>query len=181
MQTELRSGKRMFVPTDASDVYAYQDAHLGGVLSPDGTDGTEGTGTKDDNDKEATSITSITDVKKDEEVRCNICLAYIGDRKKGEDVLQCQVCQAWVCNDCIEIDGNELNESKFRCEKCTDYTTPEPDIPEPKKPRKTISERSSRFLRCFRTKIFLWKRRGRPSRICVRNAEGRMLFMFRLV
>ena len=143
-------GKRMFVPTGTTD----QNAYLGGVHSPDGT---EGTGTRDDNDKGVTSITpltaldelkdqkdqvqeeqdvKITDVEKDEEVRCNICFAYIG----GEDALQCQVWHAWVCNDCIEIDGDELDESKFRCWMCADRTTPEPDVPEPKKPRKSIKE-----------------------------------------
>ena len=140
----------MFVPNGTT----HQDAYLGGVHSPDGT---EGTGTGDDDDKGATSITplisldelrdqkdqvqeeqdvKITDVEKDEEVRYNICLAYIG----GEDALQCQICHAWVCNDCIEIDGDEMDESKFRCWMCADCTTPEPDVPEPQKPRKSISE-----------------------------------------
>ena len=146
-------GKRLFVPGEGSadhafDACAYQNAYLGGELSPDGTDDTTGTGTRDDKDKEVTSIApltvldepkdqkeqaqeeqdiKITDVEKDEEVRCNICLAYIG----GQDALQCQVCHAWVCNDCIEIDGDEFNVSKFRWWMCADCTTPEPDVPEP--------------------------------------------------
>ena len=140
-------GKRLFVPKEgsadhASDVCAYQSAYLGGALSPDGTDETTGTGTRDDKDKEVTSIApltaldelkdqedqvqkeqdvKITDVEKEEAVRCNTCLVYIG----GENALQCQVCYAWVCNDCIEIDGDEMDESKFRCWMCADCTTPD--------------------------------------------------------
>ena len=187
-------GKRIFVPIadQAPDDCAYQDAYLGGVLSPEGT---EGTG--DDTDKGATSIASltaldepkdqmeqeegqdikITDVEKDEEVRCNTCLAYIG----GESALQCQVCYAWVCNDCIEIDGDELDESKFRCWMCADCTTPEPDVPEPKKPRRTMNEitkEAAEYIDDSAQRInSFWRRR---ARIRARNIESTMLFMFRL-
>ena len=71
----------------------------------------------------------------DNEVRCMSCLVLV----TGDDALQCTACGSWVCDDCIETDGDEFDESKFLCNICREISSPEPD-PEPKKPRKAAVE-----------------------------------------
>ena len=63
-------------------------------------------------------------------VECASCLAYMTN-KHG---LLCTLCEVWVCNRCIEIDGVDLDASKFLCSICSEISGDEPAL-NPKKSR----------------------------------------------
>ena len=125
-------GKALFTPSrDANEVLK---AYLGGGAQPRRNEERPVITTEQSKffseEKYQDGDNNITDVEKEEDVRCMGCLRFI----EGQDALQCQECHHWVCNDCIEIDGDDIDETKFRCFMCEQSSSPEPD-PEPKKPR----------------------------------------------